>query len=105
MDIVAVPPGLGPERILPVAVLTRHALHEVEPVPSPAARRAARRGQQAVDQSARRLRAVSSARNASTSSGVGGKPVRSKVARRINAGLIGFRGRASDQVLEKCLRE
>ena len=84
-DIVAVTPGVGAERILPVAVRLGIA-HEVEPVPPPALA-VTRRGQQAVDQSLVGVRRRSSARNASTSSGVGGKPVRSKVTRRIKVGL------------------
>ncbi len=84
-DVVAVAPGVAVGDVLVQAVGVGVAGH-VEPVPAPAlavvrARPAAgrRRG--------RRRRGDSSARNASTSSGVGGRPVRSNVARRISVRL------------------
>ena len=81
-DVVAIPPGLGPIAVGAVAVRLGVA-HQVEPVPGPALA-VARARQQPVDQ-----RLVGSggrsARNASTSSRVGGSPVRSYAARRIKA--------------------
>ena len=57
----------------------------VEPVPAPPLA-VGGRGEQAVDEPREGV-GRSSARNASTSSGVGGRPVRSNVARRISVRL------------------
>ena len=78
-DVVAIAPGVG-ARLVGLEAVGLGVAGEVEPVAAPALA-VVRRGEQAVDEL---LEGVGrwSARKASTSSGVGGRPVRSKVARR-----------------------
>ena len=65
---------------------------DVEPVSAPALA-VMRRGQQPVDQPRDRPSGESSRMKAAISSGVGGKPTRSKVTRRIRVDLVGRRRR------------
>ena len=84
-DVVAIPPGVGVSEVLVHAVGVGVAGH-VEPVPAPALA-VVRRGEQPVDDPREGV-GDESVRNASTSSGVGGRPVRSKVARRMSVRLL-----------------
>ena len=72
---------------------------QVEPRPRPALA-VVRRREQPIDDLARRRRATVSARNASTSSGVGGRPIRSSVTRRSSVGLRRFGRRRQLLLLE-----
>ena len=78
----------GPGEVVLVAVGVGVA-GRVEPVHGHALA-VARRGQQAIDQLARRRPGERSARKASTSAGVGGRPVRSSVTRRISVSRDGL---------------
>ena len=84
-DVIAIPPGVGIGQVAGRA--GRFAVAgDVEPVPAPALAEV-RRGQQPIDQPSRRRPGEASSRKASISSGVGGRPVRSKVTRRIRVSL------------------
>ena len=81
-DVIAVGPGVGPRLVLVVAVRLAE-VDDIEPVPRPAL--AVVRARRAVDRPASRKRPGElSATKASTSSGVGGRPIRSKYSRRIS---------------------
>ena len=71
-DVIAIRPGVGPQRVHLVAVALGEA-HHVEPVPRPSARRKPATPAGDRPASRRHPRDVSST-NASISSGVGGKP-------------------------------
>ena len=88
IDVVAIAPGVGVGDVLvhPVGV---GIAGQVEPVPAPALA-VAGRGEQAIDDLREGVGGVV-ARKASTSSGVGGSPIRSNVARRIRLSLAGRR--------------
>ena len=80
--VIAIRPGIRARLVLVVAVRLA-VVHDVEPVPAPAFA-VARRGQQPVDQLLVGVRGDASPAKASTSSGVGGRPCRSNVSRRIS---------------------
>ncbi len=81
-DVVAVRPGVRPRLVLVVAVRLAVVDH-VEPVPRPPLA-VLRRREQLVDQLLVGVRRPCRFTNASTSSGVGGRPIRSKYRRRIS---------------------
>ena len=82
-DVVAVAPGVAVTATFSSQPVGVGVAGHVEPVPAPPLA-VVRRRQQPVDHLREGVRATSSARNASTSSGVGGRPVRSNVTRRIS---------------------
>ena len=79
--VIAVRPGVGARLVLVVAVGVA-VMDHVEPVPAPALA-VVRAGQQAVDQPLVGVGPTGPPRTPSTSSGVGGRPIRSKETRRI----------------------
>ena len=84
--VVAILEGPGADRVLRCAAFAVGVAGHVEPMPGPAFA-VVRRREQPIDQFFVGVGATGRPRTASTSSGVGGKPSRSKYARRMSLRL------------------